>query len=214
MPQIKVYNQAGEVTGSLELNPALFGVKVNPALVHSVVVAQQANARRSIANTKTRGEVRGGGKKPWKQKGTGRARQGSIRAPQWIGGGITFGPRSERNFSVKVNRKMKQKALFMALSSKVTDQQMLVLETFLPAEPKTKLAVQLFARLPIKRKALCVLPGSNPIFLRMIRNVSQFKAVTANSLSVVDVLAYPTLIFWKDAVAAFEQLYSSRLAAK
>jgi len=118
MPSVKVYNQEGKATGELELNAKHFGVKPDQALVHAVVVAQQANARRPIAHTKNRGEVAGGGKKPWKQKGTGRARQGSIRSPQWKGGGVVFGPRNIRNFSVKVNRKVKQKALFMALTDK------------------------------------------------------------------------------------------------
>ncbi len=116
MSKISVYNQEGKVVGDLELNAAHFGVKPNPALVHEVVVSQQANARRSIAHTKTKGEVRGGGKKPWKQKGTGRARQGSTRNPQWVGGGVAFGPRADRDNSVKVNRRVRQKALFMAIS--------------------------------------------------------------------------------------------------
>ncbi len=207
MPTANIYNQEGKTTGTLELNPAHFGVKANPSLVHEVVVAQQANARRSIANTKTKGEVRGGGKKPWKQKGTGRARQGSIRSPQWIGGGITFGPTSERNFSVKVNRKVRQKALFMALSDKVAGEKFLVLESFTPTAPKTKEAVALFSKLPIQRKALAVLPASDPTLLRMVRNLQNVKLITVNSLNLVDVLAYPTLVFWKDAVSAFEKLY-------
>lgn len=213
MPHIKLYNQDGHVIGELKVRSAHFGVAVDPALVHDVVVAQQANARKSVAHTKTRGEVRGGGKKPWKQKGTGRARQGSIRAPQWVGGGITFGPRGTRNFSVKVNRKVKQKALFMALSSRVAEQQMIALEAFQPAEIKTRFAVQLIHKLPVQRRALCVLPTSNPLFLRMVRNVPHIKAVTVNSLNLVDVLAYPTIIFWKDAFAAFERLYDGRPAA-
>lgn len=207
MPTVHIYNQEGKITGELELNPAHFGVKPNPALVHEVVVAQQANARRPIANTKTRGEVRGGGKKPWKQKGTGRARQGSIRAPQWVGGGITFGPTRERNFFVKVNRKVKQKALFMALSDKVAEKKLLLLESFVPKEVKTKEAVALFHALPVSRRVLAVLPASDPQMLRMVRNLSNVKLITVNSLNLVDVIAYPTLVFWKDAVPVFEKLY-------
>lgn len=208
MPSVNVYNQEGKTIGTLELNPAHFGVKVNPSLVHEVVVAQQANARRSIASTKTKGEVRGGGKKPWKQKGTGRARQGSIRSPQWVGGGIAFGPLSERNFCVKVNRKAKQKALFMALSDKVTGEKLVVLDAFTPKEPKTKEAAALFAKLPVQRKALVVLPKSDPTLLRMVRNLQNVKLITVNSLNLVDVLGYPTLVFWKDTVPAFEKLYT------
>lgn len=209
MPSVNVYNQEGTVTGKLELNPAHFGVKVNPSLVHEVVVAQQANARHPIANTKTKGEVRGGGKKPWKQKGTGRARQGSIRSPQWVGGGITFGPTSERNFSVKVNRKAKQKALFMALSDKVLSDKLVVLESFAPKEPKTKIAAALFQKLPISRRALVVIPKSDPSLLRMVRNLQNVHLITVNSLNIVDVLAYPMLVFWKDAVPAFEAVYTN-----
>lgn len=207
MPSVNVYNQEGSVTGKLELNPVHFGVKVNPAVVHEVVVAQQANARQPIASVKTKGMIRGGGKKPWKQKGTGRARQGSIRSPQWIGGGIVFGPSSERNFSVKVNRKAKQKALFMALSDKVNAEKFVVLDSFTPKEPKTKIAAAMFQKLPISRKALVVIPASNPELLRMVRNLQNVHLVTVNSLNLVDVLAYPTLVFWKDAVSAFETLY-------
>ncbi len=209
MPTVNVYNQEGNITGTLELNPAHFGVKANQALVHEVVIAQQANARRPIANTKTKGEVRGGGKKPWRQKGTGRARQGSIRSQQWVGGGITFGPTRERNFSVKVNRKAKRKALFMALSDKVADEKLVILENFTPSAPKTKAAAALFAKLPMRRKALAVIPASNPTLLRMVRNLPYVKLITVNSLNIVDVLDYPTLVFWKDTVPAFEKLYQN-----
>lgn len=207
MAKVNVYNQEGKVTGDIELNPKFFEVKVNPALVHEVVVAQLANARHPIANTKTRGEVRGGGKKPWKQKGTGRARQGSIRSPQWVGGGIAFGPRGERNFTVKVNRKAKQKALFMSLSDKVNDGKLVVLEAFAPKEVKTKYAAQLFTKLPITRKALVVIPKSDANLLRMVRNLQNIKLVTVNSLNLADVVNYQTLVFWKDTVPAFETLY-------
>ncbi len=207
MPSIKQYNQTGTETGSIELNPKFFGVKVNPAFVHEVLVAQQANARHPIANVKSRGDVQGGGKKPWKQKGTGRARQGSIRSPQWVGGGQAFGPKSDKNFSVKVNRKAKQKALFMALSDKVTNNNMFALEGFKPEAVKTKFAVNLFKALPVHRKALAVVSKSNPDLLRMVRNLQNIKLVTVNSMNLEDVLAYNTLVFWSDTVSAFESLY-------
>ncbi len=207
MPKVQVYNQEGKNIGELALNPKFFEVSVKPALVHEVVVAQEANRRQAIAHTKTKGEVRGGGKKPWKQKGTGRARQGSIRSPQWVGGGIVFGPRSNRNFSVKVNRRVKQNALFMVLSDKVKNQKLLVLESFTPSEPKTKQAAALFSKLPTARKTLMVIPKSDPILMRMIRNLPNVKLQTVNSLNLLDLLAYPTVVFWKEAIPAFESLY-------
>jgi len=209
MPSVKVYNQQGNVTGDIALNDAHFGVAVNPGLIHEVVLAQAANARHPIAHAKTRGEIRGGGKKPWKQKGTGRARQGSIRSPQWVGGGIVFGPRNERNFSVKVNRKARQKALFMALSDKVAHTQCLVLEGFTVAEPKTKHVATLLAALPRFRSTLVVLPVSDPLFVRMVRNLPHVMAVTVNSLNIRDILQYQGVIFWKDAIPAFETLFSN-----
>lgn len=191
----------------MELDSRFFGVKIQPSFIHDVVVAQQANARRHTGHTKTKGEVRGGGKKPWKQKGTGRARQGSTRNPHWVGGGVAHGPRAERNFSVKVNRKAKQKALFMALSDKVTDEKMLVLETVPTAEVKTKIAASILARLPLGKRSLIVIPRSNPALLRMVRNLQSVKLVTVNTLNLVDVVGFSTVIFEKDAVLAFEQLY-------
>lgn len=207
MPNVKVYNQEGKVTGELELNAKHFGVEPDQALVHAVVVAQQANARRPVAHTKNRGEVAGGGKKPWRQKGTGRARQGSIRSPQWKGGGVVFGPRNVRNFGVKVNRKVRQKALFMALSDKAADAKLFVLESFKPEAVKTRHAAALLKSLPVVRRALIVAPKSDPEFLRMVRNLPNAKLVTANSLNVVDVLGHQTLVFLKDAVPVFETIY-------
>lgn len=207
MPKVPVYNIEGKAAGDMALADALFAVKPNPGLLHEVVVGLRANARKSIANTKTRGEVSGGGKKPWKQKGTGRARQGSIRSPQWVGGGITFGPTSERNFSVKINKKAKKKALFMGLSDKVANNKLFVLEAVNVSTPKTKVAAQLFAKLPLDRNALVVSPGSQPALMRMVRNLPNVKLVTAQSVNLLDVLTYRTVIFLKDAVPAFEQVY-------
>lgn len=209
MPHVPVYSQEGKKTGEMELSAARFGVKPNPALVHEAVVAQQANRRRAVGHTKTRGEVSGGGKKPWKQKGTGRARQGSIRSPQWVGGGITFGPRSNRNFSLKINRKARRKALFMALSDKVANDGLLVLEAFEPKAVKTKEMAGLLTRLPVKRSALYVAPASAPSLVRMSRNLKRLHVVTANSLSLEDVLHAGTVVFEKGAVVAFEKLHAA-----
>jgi len=209
MPNVIVYDQEGKNTGKMELSAAHFGVKVNPALVHEVVVAQQANARKNTGNTKTKGEVRGGGKKPWKQKGTGRARQGSTRNPHWVGGGVAHGPRSERNYSVKVNRKAKRQALFMALSDKVADAKLIVLEPPTFTAPKTKLAATMFAKLPIGRRTLFVIPASDPSLMRMVRNLKNVQLVTVNALNLVDIVGFPTLLFRKDAIPAFEKLYGA-----
>lgn len=207
MSKINIYNQEGKIVGDLELNPTHFGVKVDSALVHEVVVAAQANARTHTGHTKTKGEVRGGGKKPWKQKGTGRARQGSTRNPHWVGGGVAHGPRKERNFEVKVNRKVRQKALFMALSDKVAHEKLVVLESLATETPKTKVAATTLKKLPIGRRTLFVIPSSSPEKLRMVRNLQNVKLVTVNALSLVDVVSYPTVLFEKDAVPAFETLY-------
>lgn len=209
MPKVSLYNQDGKVTGEMQLSDARFGVKVNPAVVHEALVAQQSNRRKSIANTKTRGEVSGGGKKPWKQKGTGRARQGSIRSPQWVGGGIAFGPRAERNFALKINKKTKQKALFMVLSDKVANEGFIALESFNPAEPKTKFMATLMSVLPVKRSALYVVPKSNPTLVRMARNLKNVNVVTAQSVNLEDVLRAGTVVFEKDAVPAFEKMFKT-----
>lgn len=208
MARVSLYNIEGKNIGEHELADAHFAVKVDAALVHEAVTAQRANARHAIASTKTKGEVHGGGKKPWKQKGTGRARQGSIRSPQWIGGGIVFGPNSERNFSLKMNRKAKQKALFMALSDKATSQKLFVLEA-MPTQPvKTKTVANVVGKLPVEKTVLLVVNGSQPELLRMVRNLPHIKMVSTNSLNILDVLTYRTVIFLKDAVASFEQLYA------
>jgi large subunit ribosomal protein L4 len=209
MPKAPRYNIEGKQTGDVALNDAHFGVKVNPALVHEVAVAQEANARRPIAHTKTRGEVRGGGKKPWKQKGTGRARHGSTRSPIWVGGGITFGPRNERNFGVKVNRKAKQKAFFMTLSDKVAHGHLLVADRFAPAEIKTKAFASFVKKLPAGSTVLYVAAASRPELVRMARNIPNVFVVTANALSLVDVLRSKTVIFEDDAVQAFEKVYAN-----
>ncbi len=190
------------------MSDAIFAVKPSPALVHEVIVAARANARHSIANTKTKGEVRGGGKKPWKQKGTGRARQGSTRSPQWVGGGITFGPRSERNFSLKVNKKAKRKALFMTLSDKLTNNAIVVLENIDTTKAKTKVAAATFTKLPLGKTTLIVAPASNQSLMRMVRNLPNVKLVTANSLNLVDILAYRSVVFLKEAIPVFEKIYA------
>lgn len=208
MPSVKVYNIKGEAVGQAELPDSHFGVKPSTSLVHSVVVAQEANKRTTKASTKTRGEIAGGGRKPWRQKGTGRARQGSIRSPQWVGGGIVFGPRKERNYNVKINRKAKQAALFMVLSDRVAHDKLVVVDKFLTEEPKTKVFAGWMKALPFGRKSLVVIPSSNPTLLRMVRNLKNVQLVTVNALHVADLVKYPTIVFEQPSLAAFEKLYS------
>ncbi len=207
MATISIYNQEGKIVGDLALNDKIFAVKPNAGLVHEAVTAQRANARRTIASTKNRGEVRGGGKKPWKQKGTGRARQGSIRSPQWVGGGIVFGPRSERNFELKINRKAKQKALFMALSDKLINKQLLVIDSVNTEAIKTKVLAEMIKKLPVGRTILLVSPKADPSLMRMVRNLQSVTLVSSNSVNLVDVLGHKSVAFLKDAVASFEKLY-------
>lgn len=208
MPKVPVYNQEGASVGELALPDAMFATKVSPSLVHEVMIGLQANRRQAIAHTKTRGEVRGGGRKPWKQKGTGRARQGSIRAPQWVGGGIAFGPRSDRNFSVKINKKAKRQALFMALSDKLANKQIVIVDAINATTPKTKIVAAMLAKLPLGKTSLVVLPGSRPDVVRMARNIPSVTVVTANSVGLLDVLSHRSVVFLKDAVPAFEKIYA------
>lgn len=208
MPSVKIYNVKGEAVGQAELSEAHFGVKPSPSLIHSVVVAQEANKRTTKASTKTRGEIAGGGRKPWKQKGTGRARQGSIRSPQWVGGGIVFGPRKERDYSVKINRKAKRSALFMVLSDRVAHDKFVVVDKFPTEEPKTKLFAGWTKNVPFGRKTLVVIPASNPMLLRMVRNLSNVQLVTVNTLHLSDLVKYPTVVFEQPSLAAFEAIYN------
>ena len=206
---VAIYDQKGKPVGEQALTPAVFGVAVKPVVVHEAAVAQQANARPSLAHTKTRGEVRGGGKKPWRQKGTGRARHGSIRSPIWVGGGVTFGPRSERNFSVKINRRTRNLALRMTLSDKVADGMFLVLDSLTLPEYKTKSLLAVIGALPVKtRKTLLVLPVRDEKLTRSARNIPGIRTVNAASLSVMDILNAGRIVTSKEGVARIEAVYS------
>lgn len=203
--KVKVYNQEGKEVEELELPEEVFGLKLNKDLVHQAVVAQMANARAVIAHTKDRSEVRGGGKKPWRQKGTGRARHGSIRSPIWRGGGVTFGPTKERNFSKKINKKMRQKALLMVLSSKAKDSELVVLDDLKLSSPKTKEMVGIMKNLEktrkdIKRSSLVALVKKDENVVKTVKNIPKMGAIGINSLNVVDVLKYKYLIMTKEGV--------------
>lgn len=208
MPNVSIYNQEGKTTGEMNLSDVHFGVKPKQSVIHQVMVGIMANGRKTLAATKTRGEVSGGGKKPWKQKGTGRARQGSIRSPQWVGGGIAFGPRKERNFSQKINRKTKRQALYMVLSDKLASGQLVVLDSLKTEPAKTKTVATTLKNLPVGKTVLLVAPASKPAIVRMVRNMPNVTVVSPNSLSLVDTLNHRTLVFLKDAVESFEKLHA------
>ncbi len=208
MSKIKVYNMEGKVVSEREMAPKPFDVKVNEGLVHLAAEAQMANSRVASAHTKTRGEVRGGGKKPWKQKGTGRARHGSIRSPIWVGGGITFGPRSDRNFSKKINRKTKKAALAMALADKVRGEAFIGLDAF-TIDGKTKAMAGMLKKLPVGRKVLLVLPKADKMAIRASRNLQNIWTVTAGDLSLVHVLKASTIVAPLETIALIEKGYSN-----
>ena len=202
--EVNVYNMAGEVVGRTALSDAVFGVAMNPTLVHQVVVAQQANARVGSADTKRRGEVAGGGRKPWRQKGTGRARQGSTRAPHWRGGGVVFGPHP-RSYAQAIPRKMRRLALKCVLSSKVQEGRLVVLESLALPEPKTRVAVDLLRKLNVDRTALIVTPGINEYVVRAARNIPTAATMPAEQLNVVELLRHDYLVLPVDAVRQIEQ---------
>ena len=200
----KVYNLGGEITGEMDLSAAVFEVEKNADLLHQVIVSLQSNRRRAIAHTKTRAEVRGGGRKPWKQKGTGRARAGSLRSPIFKGGGVIFGPRSNRNFSKKINRKMKQKAFLIALSSKVKDSEMRIVENFDIAHAKTKVLVEFIAKIGGTGKSvLFVSPQQNANLKRSLANIDRAKFLMAGGISSLDLLNNKFLILDKEAAAYY-----------
>lgn len=209
--KVAIYDQTGKVAGELELNPMIFGVEVKDAVIHQAVVAQQANARVALGHTKTRGEVRGGGKKPWKQKGTGRARHGSIRSPIWRGGGITFGPLSNRNFSQKINRKVKRQAIRMALSDKVISKSMLAVSGFSTVEKKTKIVVGILKSLPLKRgKIMLALSKKEKDIGRLVANANGVYPVWAGSLNVVDLLKNVNLVTTVEGIKEMETIYGGK----
>ncbi|MFH0805459.1 MAG: 50S ribosomal protein L4 [Patescibacteria group bacterium] len=209
-----IYNQKGEEIKTVELPADIFGLELNKDLVHQVVVTQMANARKVIAHTKDRSERRGGGRKPWRQKGTGRARHGSIRSPIWRGGGISFGPTKERVFTKKINKKMKQKALFMALSSKVKDKEMVLLDKLEIKEVKTKSMTSILNNLKDKLKkdltksVLIVLPKTDLKVIRANNNIAKTKTIRADSLNVLDVLNYKYLLMVQDSIDVIKKTYT------
>ena len=206
MANVSVYNIEGKEVGSIELNDAVFGVEVNEHLVHMAVVNQLANDRQGTQSAKTRSEVSGGGRKPWRQKGTGHARQGSTRAPQWTGGGIVFAPKP-RDYSFKMNKKEKRIALLSALSSKVAESKIVVLDEFKLDEIKTKKFVEVMNNLKVEN-ALVVLEGENKNVVLSGRNIPSVKVTATNEINTYDVLKYTTLVVTKAAVEKLEEVYA------
>ena len=206
MANVSVYNIEGKQVGSIELNYAVFGVEVNEHLVHMAVVNQLANNRQGTQSAKTRSEVSGGGRKPWRQKGTGHARQGSTRAPQWTGGGIVFAPKP-RDYSFKMNKKEKRIALLSALSSKVAESKIVVLDEFKLDEIKTKKFVEVMNNLKVEN-ALVVLEGENKNVVLSGRNIPSVKVTATNEINTYDVLKYTTLVVTKAAVEKLEEVYA------
>lgn len=201
----KVYNLEGKETGEINLSDEVFGVTVKPEVVHEVFVALQNNQREPWADTKNRGEVRGGGKKPWQQKGTGRARHGSIRSPIWKGGGVTFGPLSIRNYKTKINKKIKNLAARMCLSDRAANNTLWVVEDFNFAEPKTKVFTKFLSVLPAKAKSVLVLtPGKIDAVVRMTRNLKSVKTSRVEDVNVLDLLSKSVVLTSKSGVEKLE----------
>ena len=206
MANVSVYNMEGNEVGSMELNDAVFGVEVNEHLVHMAVVQQLANNRQGTQKAKTRSEVSGGGRKPWRQKGTGHARQGSTRAPQWTGGGMVFAP-VPRDYSFKMNKKEKRAALKSALTSRVQANKLIVLDQLTMDAPKTKAMQNVLNSLNVN-KALVVTKENDANVVLSARNVPDVKTALVNTINVYDVMKYNTVVLTKDAVAAIEEVYA------
>lgn len=207
MPTVDIYNVDGKVVGSMDLNENVFGVEVRPDVMHEVVVNYLANQRQGTQSTKTRTEVRGGGIKPWRQKGTGRARQGSIRAPQWVGGGVALGPKP-RDYRYAVNKKTRRLALKSALSSKVQENEIIVLDAFSCDEIKTKQVVSLLKNLNVNEKALIVLPDNDKNVVLSARNIKGVDTTYVGAINTYEVLNHTKCIILKDAVTKLEEVYA------
>lgn len=205
MPKVALYNTSGEQVGEIELNDSVFGVPVHQSVLHDAVVAYQANQRQGTHDTKTRGEISGGGRKPWRQKGTGRARHGSTRSPIWRGGGVVFGPHP-RDYSIKLPKKVRRLAMKSALSSKVESGSIVVLDDLRIDQPKTKDMVRILENLRVDKKALVVTAGRDENVIKSARNIDGVKPTSAGFLNVYDLMAHQTLVITKDAVSRVEEV--------
>lgn len=212
MPTIKIYKQDGNAAGTMDLDDSVFGVEYNEPLIHQVVVAQMANARQGTKSALTRTEVRGGGKKPWRQKGTGNARQGSIRAPQWKGGGVVFAPKP-RSFRQKVNKLVRINAITSALSAKLSDGNLIVLDK-LDIEPKTKQMAAVLKALKVESRVLVVLPDGSENVIRASGNIQNVRTASCETLGVYDVVANAVMLTTVDAIKAIEKKYTAKEMAQ
>ena len=207
MPKIDVYDINGEKVKSMTIKDEVFGIKPNEAVVHNVLLNYLANQRQGTQSTKTRAEVRGGGKKPWRQKGTGRARQGSIRAPQWIKGGIALGPKP-RSYKYRVNKKEKQLAIKSILSSKVLENSLIVVDKFDFKEIKTKQMVSALNNLKVEGKSLIMIPEKDENVQKSARNIEGVRTISVSTINIFDLLKYKNLILTVDAVKKLEEVYA------
>lgn len=207
MPKVAVLDMAGKEVSSMELSDAIFGIKPNESVMHQMVVNYLANQRQGTQSTLTRTEVRGGGRKPWKQKGTGHARQGSTRAPQWTHGGIALGPKP-RDYSYSLNKKVKRLAMKSALSTKVLDNNMMIIEKIELEDFKTKAIIDMLAACNAGKKALIVMPAVDQKVIKSAANIPGVKTALVNTLNVYDILHYDTFIVAKDAIAKLEEVYA------
>ncbi len=203
----KVYNQKKEEIGETELPKEIFEVEMNPDLLHQVVLSQQSNRRRKIAKVKDRSEKRGGGRKPWRQKGTGRARHGSIRSPLWRGGGVTFGPNTEKVFKKIIPKQMKRKALFMVLSAKAKDNCILVLDKLEFEKPKTKAMAEIINKFFVKSSGLVVFSKMNKNLILSVRNINKVDPVQAKDLTALDLLNYKYLLISEAGIKKIKQTF-------
>ncbi len=216
MAKIKVYNLKGGKVKEIELVPEIFEVEFRPDLINEVILSLRANRRYSYAHTKTRAEVKGGGKKPWSQKGTGRARHGSIRSPLWVGGGVTFGPRKEKDYTKKINTKTKRLALFSALSKKLKDNEIKIIDKFDLKEIKTKKAFEILKSLYKKDKKdkkldlLVVLPKKNEIVRKSLQNLIKTKIILADSLNVEDLMIYRNILIEEPSIEVIKKTYLNK----
>ncbi len=207
MPNVAIYDMAGKEKGTIELSAEVFGAEVNEAVLHSVVRAYLLNQRQGTQSTLTRAEVSGGGIKPWKQKGTGRARQGSTRSPQWTHGGIAFGPKP-RSWRVSINKKVKRIAIQSAFSAKVNDNELVVVDKIATAEYKTKTIVNMLAALGADKKALIILPAVDEKIIKSAANIPGVKTAIPGTINVYDLLKYDKLIIDEAAVKVIEEVYA------
>jgi len=212
--KVKVFNNEGKAVKDIVLNPDIFGIDVNPETVRQVVLAMQANKRFNFAHAKDRSEVRGGGAKPWKQKGTGRARHGSRRSPLWIGGGVTFGPSKDRNFSQKINKKMKRTALFMVLSDRAVDNSLKIIDKLDLTEYKTKKILEIMKNFEIEKSLLIVTDNFNSELIKSVSNIPKIDVIEARNINILEVIKYKDILVTENGLSVIDETFLSKKVVK